>query len=203
MGLLLWVRVCKFVLIIFLARSTNSFTRKPNFPNHKSQPNFPDKFVLFKVFGSWGFEFYQIKKPGSPGFTFYLTQVDETVTFKCFGLYYFFISLYFAACVRLTQYIKNAMSVLLPVSNRNFSFADMLFSRTEKILLALSISSRHKVLLLLSLVLQVCSYMRACTHTHMPVVVSSLSLTKGELLSTFFFLLSWLYLSGKDHHALI
>lgn len=96
------------------------------------------------------------------------------------------------------------MSVLLPVSNRNFSFADVLFSRMEKMLLALSTSSRQQsfavfVIGLAGLFLDV----RMHTHTHMPVVVSSLSLTKGELLSTFFFLLSWLYLSGKDHHALI
>lgn len=50
----------------------------------------------------------------------------------------------FVACARLTLHIKNAMSVLPPVRNMNFSLADAVFSRMEQMQLPLSSSSWEK-----------------------------------------------------------
>lgn len=79
------------------------------------------------------------------------------------------------------------MSVLLPVSNRNFSFADVLFSRMEKMLLALSISSRQQSFPVFVIgVAGLFLHVRMHTHTHASCCFLSFSNKRRAVVNIFF-----------------
>lgn len=102
----------------------------------------------------------------------------------------------FVLCARLTQNIKNAMSSLQHVSRMNFSLANVPFPRMQ---LALWLSSREQSFAIF--VTDVSELLlHTCARTHL-LILHFLE-QKGSCCQHFF-LLSWLYLSGKDHHALI
>lgn len=88
------------------------------------------------------------------------------------------------------------MPALAPVSNVNFRLANVPFSRMEQTQPALSISSREQSFAVF--VTGVSGLLHARAHAHTPVVVSSLSLTKGERSSTFFSALSVVFVGQRS-----
>lgn len=157
--------------------SPHNFTRKSDFPNHTSQSDFVDKFVLFEVFKCWRFGFYQMKSD-LLGFAFYLAQVDAS------QIPWNILRLHQLVPLSSVPDWPKTLKMLCLVSNMWAEWILVLpMCRSQECSWLCDSHHGNKVLLYLSLMFQNCFYTRARAYT---LVDSPLPWTKGELLSTFF-----------------
>lgn len=176
--------------------SPHNFTRKSDFPNHTSQSDFVDKFVLFEVFKCWRFGFYQMKSD-LLGFAFYLAQVDDS------QIPWNILRLHQLVPLSSVPDWPKTLKMLCLVSNMWAEWILVLpMCRSRE----WSNAAGSVTLITGTKFCYICHWCFRTAFTHVRARTHLLILhfleQKGSCCQHFF-LLSWLYLSGKDHHALI